>query len=356
MPSSSSSPASGSADRTGLVRAVLVEHELVLLLVAGYMLVAAPLLGWGLHGDWQFRFGYTWLCGGWFAGSAIVLLAARLRGRLAEVLRGQVVAGALLVLAIAVPFQSTFNSVKQVMPRFVPFSWDKRLAALDRTLHGGVDPWRFFAWILREPLLLRTLDFVYILWFPLLVCVVVWCGWSSHRRLRARLLVAIVLAFFALGTVGAFAFSSAGPCYYGRVVSGPDPFAELVTALDTRVDGDGMLLFAVENQRGLWEAWKQGRRHPFGGISAMPSMHVAMVVLVALAAGAVDRRLGVAAWLFALLTFVGSVALAWHYAVDGYVGGLAAAGLWVWIGRWRSIRTLPESLGAGLNTTRSLRS
>jgi len=342
MALSSQPPGSRAAEGRGLLGAVFAEHRLALLLVAGYLVVAAPLLGWGLSGDWQLRFGYRWLLGGWVAGSAIVLLAARLRGRLAERLRLQVVAGALLVLALAVPFQSTFNSVKQVLPRFVPFSWDARLAALDRTLHGGVDPWRFFAWILRDPLLLQALDRIYVLWFVLLLGVVVTCGWSTRRRLRARLLVAILLAFSGIGTVGGFALSSAGPCYYGQVVSGPDPYAELVTALAARVDRDGMLLFAVENQRSLWEGWQRGWHQPFGGISAMPSMHIAMVVLVALAAGAVDRRLGAAAWAFALLTFVGSVALAWHYAVDGYVSGLAAAGLWAWVGRWRSIRALPD--------------
>ncbi len=341
----SSSSTSGSTDRAGLIRAVLAEHRLVLLLVAGYLIVAAPLLGWGLHGDWQFRFGYGWLFGGWAAGSALVLLWARLRGRFGELWRAPVVAGALVVLALAAPFQSTFNSVKQVLPRFAPFSWDASLAALDRTLHGGIDPWRFFTWILRHPLLLEAVDLVYMLWFVLLLAVVVGCGWSTRRRLRARFLVATLLAFFGIGTVGAFAFSSAGPCYYGQVVSGPDPFVELNTALATRVDREGMLLYAVENQRGLWEMAEQGRRVPLGGISAMPSMHVAMVVLVALAAGTVDRRLGVAAWAFALLTFVGSVVLAWHYAVDGYVSGLAAAGLWAWVGRWRSIRILPETIG-----------
>lgn len=323
-------------------RTALVTYRTTVLLVAGYLLAAAPVLGWGR--DWQFRLVDGWLASGWLAGTALMLLTARLGGRAAELLRPTRVAEALVVLALATPFQSTFNSLKQVLPRFAPYAWDQRLAALDRTLHGGVEPWRLLAWAIRRPELLRLLDLIYVLWFPLLVGVIVWCGWSVRLRLRRRLLASSILAFVLVGTVGAFAWSSAGPCYYGRLVPGPDPFAELVGSLERRVDEEGMLLFAVDNQRGLWEAWQAGRSLPFGGISAMPSMHVAMVVLIALAAGATGRRAGTVAWLFAVVTFAGSVALGWHYAVDGYVAGLAVWAIWTWVGRWPSIRRLPERL------------
>lgn len=337
-------PEKGRSTPAAEVVAALASNTTVLLLFALHIAAAAPFLAWGR--DWHLRFGYVWLTVGWFAGSAVLLLWARLRGRLGEYLRPRAVAEALLVLALAAPFQSTFNSLKQVLPEWAPFVWDERLAALDRALHGGVDPWRLLGWAVREPVLLHGLDLVYMLWFPLLVVVVVWCGWSVRVRLRQRLLLSTLLAFILIGTAGAYLLSSAGPCYYGRLVPGPDPFAELMAALERRVDVEGALLFAVDNQRGIWEAWKEDRHLTFGGISAMPSMHVAMVVLVALAAGGVDRRLGWAAWIFAGLTFLGSVALGWHYAVDGYVGGLAAAAIWVWVGRWRSVRALPERFNA----------
>lgn len=323
-------------------RKVVATHRTALLLVAGYLLAAAPWLRWGR--DWHFRLVDGWLAVGWLAGTALMLLTARLRGRAAELLRPARIAEALVVLALVTPFQSTFNSLKQALPRFVPYAWDLRLAALDRALHGGVEPWRLLAWAVRRPTLLRLLDLVYVLWFPLLVGVIVWCGWSVRLRLRRRLLASSFLAFVLVGTVGAFALSSAGPCYYGRLVPGPDPFAELVGSLERRVDVEGMLLFAVDNQRGLWEARQAGRSLPFGGISAMPSMHVAIVVLIALAAGAVGHRAGAVAWLFAVVTFAASIGLGWHYAVDGYAGGLAAWAIWTWVGRWPSIRRLPERL------------
>ena len=64
------------------------------------------------------------------------------------------------------------------------------------------------------------------------------------------------------------------------------------------------------------------------GISAMPSLHVAMAFLFALLTWRVNRLLGVCFYAFTGLILLGSVHLAWHYAVDGY---LALAITWcIW--------------------------
>lgn len=51
------------------------------------------------------------------------------------------------------------------------------------------------------------------------------------------------------------------------------------------------------------------------GISAFPSMHVAMAVLFALYATRRSRLAGLLMWAFAAIIMVGSVVLGWHYAV-----------------------------------------
>jgi membrane-associated phospholipid phosphatase len=64
------------------------------------------------------------------------------------------------------------------------------------------------------------------------------------------------------------------------------------------------------------------------GISAMPSMHVTIATLNALLCWRIDRRLGVAASAFAVLIFLGSIMLLWHYAVDGIAGVFIACLCW----------------------------
>ena len=68
----------------------------------------------------------------------------------------------------------------------------------------------------------------------------------------------------------------------------------------------------------------------------MPSLHNAICVLMALAAWRLDRRLGLLAWFYALWIFLGSVALAWHYAVDGLVALAATWLIWAGAGRFAS--------------------
>ncbi len=57
-------------------------------------------------------------------------------------------------------------------------------------------------------------------------------------------------------------------------------------------------------------------------------MHVGFAVLLALVAWSAHRGAGVAFWIFAGLTQVASVVLAWHYAIDGYVSIIVVAVLY----------------------------
>ncbi|MBY7838592.1 phosphatase PAP2 family protein [Vibrio fluvialis] len=82
----------------------------------------------------------------------------------------------------------------------------------------------------------------------------------------------------------------------------------------------------------LWHQFEVRDQGIGSGISAMPSMHVSMAVLLALAVSALHRRWGYLAWGYALMIQIGSVHLAWHYAVDGYVSALLTVIIWRSIG------------------------
>jgi membrane-associated phospholipid phosphatase len=60
----------------------------------------------------------------------------------------------------------------------------------------------------------------------------------------------------------------------------------------------------------------------------MPSLHVGISVLFALVAWRRSRVVGVVLWLYAVVIQIGSVILAWHYAVDGYLGAVFAVVSW----------------------------
>ena len=69
------------------------------------------------------------------------------------------------------------------------------------------------------------------------------------------------------------------------------------------------------------------------GISAFPSVHLSMATLWTIVAFRMSARLGWAALVFLLVILVGSVALGWHYAIDGYASIVVTLLLWKTVGR-----------------------
>lgn len=209
------------------------------------------------------------------------------------------------------------------------FTWDAALARLDALLHFGRAPW---AWLPSSPAATVLLDRAYILWYPVMVLVLVANAWSTDRRSRRQFFLAMTLLVIVFGGGLAHLFASAGPCFYGRVVEGPDPFAPLFARLQA-VDTQPGTLAVLDFQRFLWQAHAAGDEAAWYHISAMPSLHVAYAALWAIAGHRVHWSLGAAGWAYAGLIFLGSVALGWHYAIDGYVGALGAWACWWAAGR-----------------------
>lgn len=248
-------------------------------------------------------------------------------------------AGFLLVFLSLPFFMSVFVAFKASIPAIQPFAWDVRFMEWDRVLHFGNHPWRLLHPIVGYPVLTEWLDLVYYLWFPVLWLTVIWQAWHGDRstETRSQFLVAFAGCWILLGTIAAILFSSAGPVYYGAVTQAPDPYAPLMEYLHAVNAQDS--LRAIWAQDVLWTAYTDPSASQVEGISAMPSLHVSMVVLLALLGFRVKRWIGYGYTAFAVLIMVGSVHLAWHYAVDGYAAGLATIGIWwasgVGVRAWR---------------------
>jgi hypothetical protein len=245
---------------------------------------------------------------------------------------GERVLGYLVVLVLLPIFFWSFAAWKSFIPVFQPFYWDSALAVLDRRLHGG-DPYQLLAFLERPPLTL-WFDRLYFFWHYFLVWVVLWQGWFGTRQTRARFWLAFVLTWILLGTVLATIGSSAGPIFYQRVVGDPGPYQPLLRYLAT-VPGLGVFVA----QDILWSAHESGAVFIGGGISAFPSLHVAIPLLAACAAWRSSRALASAFMGFGILIWIGSIHLSWHYALDGEASALLVPPIWWLSGR---LGRLPE--------------
>jgi hypothetical protein len=264
----------------------------------------------------------------WLSLSAVWLGWQYLRSprRFRQAVSARRALGAILVAALVVPTQTTFQSLKQSIGPVFGFHADPLLHRADVLLHGGM-AWRWFEPLLMNPALVHAIDVLYMGWFALLFLFLFWASWSSRRVLRQRALLAFFLMWVAAGTATAWFASSAGPCYYGQVVSGADPYRPLLKRLDAIGSQHGGLM-ARYNQEQLWKLSRADKWQYFAGISAMPSLHVAIAVLIALVALQRSLVLGFLLISYAALIQAGSVMLAWHYAVDGYLGTVFAILCW----------------------------
>lgn len=229
-------------------------------------------------------------------------------------------------------FMAAFTSLKSIIPMVNPYAWDGVLAALDRTIHFGVDPWRWLQPVLGFPIVTFVINVVYNLWFPVMFAILYWQAFSLRDDgLRARYLLAFFLCWIMNGTVLAMMYASVGPCFYGLLFPGVNDFVPLMEYL--RAANETYPIWAVATQDMLWRVYQDGGLSYGSGISAMPSLHVAVAFLNMMLAYKVNHTLGHALAAFFIVILIGSVHLGWHYAVDGYVAVIVAAVLWFGLGR-----------------------
>lgn len=240
---------------------------------------------------------------------------------------------ALPVFLVMPVFMSAFTSFKTMIPIINPFSWDATFARWDAIVHGGVQPWQLLHPIFGHPFLTSAINFSYNLWFFVMFGVLFWQTFSLRDdRLRMQFLLTYTLSWALIGTVAAIVFSSAGPCYYGRLVDGEDIYQPLMDYLCSAKESSPV--WALGAQEMLWEAYENGGVGQVTGISAMPSMHISTVFLFALVGWRTHRIIGIGFSIFAALIMIGCVHLAWHYAIDGYAAVICTWIIWWAVGRF----------------------
>jgi hypothetical protein len=253
------------------------------------------------------------------------------------------IAAALPMMVMTPWFFSAFTAFKNAIPAIRPFDLDPLFARWDAALHGGVQPWEWLQPLFGYPYVTAAINFAYALWFFVLYLCLFWQIFSLRdRQLRLQFLLSFSLCWILLGTVAATLLSSAGPCYFGRVTGLPDPFEPLTAYLWNT--NEIVHLQALEAQDYLWRNYQLKGGMLGGGISAMPSLHLAASTVIALLGWRVHRKLGMALTAFCILILIGSVHLGWHYAIDGYAGIVGGAAIWLMAGR--IVRRMANAAGA----------
>ena len=241
-------------------------------------------------------------------------------------------AGTLLMLALLMLFEAMYTSVKTSLSAgAIPH--DKLVADIDRALHFGHAPSHWLAF-LRTDWLLRVVETNYDgIWFPFWLTVLYWfCVSPRAERLRTRFVMTFMLTWVLVGNVIAGVALTAGPALYGYATGDHQRFASLTRFLDSTPNATSA------TQQYLWTLHEAGTGGLGSGISAFPSMHVAITAVCALFLAEIDKRLGIAAWIYVAVIVLSSVYLGWHYAVDGYASIILTTAIY-----W-AVRRAPELL------------
>lgn len=215
-------------------------------------------------------------------------------------------------------FMFIYAEIKTNIPLINPFSWDAYFAELDKTLHFGVAPWQIVDPFFRlSDYLVFALNVNYGLWFLFMWFTFTAFAFSRDMNIdRTRFFLTFFIGWGVGGSLFAVFMSSAGPAFYTDLGLSPDPYVPLMQHLAEI--NKTVPIWALDLQRLVWNGYANEGHNL--GISAMPSMHNATALLLALGAWKLNRSAGIILSIHAFLIFIGSFYLGWHYAVDAYLG------------------------------------
>lgn len=250
----------------------------------------------------------------------------RLRGRIGS----RALPGLALLINLGV-FYGVFTSVKNMLPLVAPHWQDREIADLSQSLHLGHAPWKLLHVLLGYPVVTRIIEFLYVpVWLFLLIGLPVLLGTRRDLAyLRVRYILTMLLCFILLGNVVAAMGMSGGPAFYAQVTGDETRYGELIDYLEF---SSGLPFSAWDIQQYLWSCFQSGSPQLGAGISAFPSLHVAMATLFVLAGRKLGRGIGLVLVAYWVAIVIGSVHLGWHYAIDGYASLFGTIALWCFSG------------------------
>lgn len=223
------------------------------------------------------------------------------RGRTLAAISGMMLAGIDMLF---------FMWIKPEVTALSPFWADELWADVDYAMFLGTDPWRLF-----QGMDLTFHAWAYsFFWAVAIMATLVWLFAQPSSKQRSTSLISYFALWSIFGPIGQLLGSAAGPIFYNRIGLG-DRFAELEASVP---------VVTQKLSSYLWHFHSAGEPAVGAGISAMPSLHIATVAWIYFVFRSQQSRIAPIAALFAIYIFAMSVALGWHYAIDGVIGALGA--------------------------------
>ena len=220
-------------------------------------------------------------------------------------------------------FLGAYTWTKSSIPFVAGYPLDAFWADADR-LAFGRDAWRIAHAVSPPSLAVAWTYFYAMVWgFGLAVSGPIIAVFAS-RRFATIFFTALMLSWLVGGVFLACLLSAAGPVFAHLAdPSTAEQFAPLRAELMSLLGPQNIVM---RTQYVLAATMEHKIAIKGGGISAMPSMHIATATTLVLAAR--GTRWLHAAVAFLALTFFGSVYLGYHYAVDAPVAAIVAVICW----------------------------
>jgi membrane-associated phospholipid phosphatase len=221
-------------------------------------------------------------------------------------------------------FLGGYTWAKCSIPFAVGYGWEKTWADADHLLFG-MDAWRWAHAIFPASTAQAWTFFYAVIWGFALVFSGALVSVFASRRFVATFFTAMMMSWLIGGIAMAYALSAAGPVF--AHLADPalaDRFLPLREHLAGILPADNMVSIT---QRYLAAGMDVKIALKGGGVSAMPSMHIATASIFLVAAR--RTRWVTLALLFLALTLLGSVYLGYHYAVDAPVAAIVAVICWL---------------------------
>lgn len=199
-----------------------------------------------------------------------------------------------------------FGIIKPQLGQMVAFWADPLLADIEHAMLG-TDAWRLTTWFDHPGMEY----FYHQLWFFWLAVVLFAVLLRPPSAEKDALLIGYLALWSIFGPVVHLLLPAAGPVFYEALGHG-DRFTGLYQTVESR-----------QVAAYLWDGYVNRTFNPAGGISAMPSLHLATMFWSIIALR--KSRWAVLASVLTAYIWIGSVAIGWHYMIDGLAGGAGAS-------------------------------